>query len=90
MLAGIQRRYDSPVIFMVKDFVVHVCLSGIFRGLGDKKKPLKAAFMAWMDCRCIDSVVIMVQEGMGGCFDGFCTYRFYGGGGQVVVKGGEG
>lgn len=37
MLAGGQRRYDRLVIFMVKDFVVHVCLSGIFRGLGDKK-----------------------------------------------------
>lgn len=46
--------------------------------------------MAWMDCRCIDRVVIMVQEGMGGCFDGVCIYRFYGGGGQVVVKGGAG
>lgn len=44
MLTGIQRRDDSPVIFMGKDFVVHVCLSGIFRGLGDKKKPLKGCF----------------------------------------------
>lgn len=46
------------------------------RGWGDKKKPLKAAFMAWMDCRCSDRVVIMVYEEMGGCFDGVCMYRF--------------
>lgn len=29
----------------------------------------------------------MVQEGMGGWFDGICMYRFYGGGGPVVLRG---
>lgn len=91
---GGQRHFDSPVIFMVKDCVVRVWLWCFFGGWGDKKRKktsLKAAFMGWMDCRCSDRVVIMVLEGRrGDCFDGVCMYRFYGGGGQVVLKGGAG
>lgn len=63
---------------MVKDCVVLVCLLGIFRGWGRQKKTLKAAFMVWMDYRCIDRVVIMKREGMGGCLMGSVCISFMG------------
>lgn len=50
-------------------------------GWVDKIKPLKAAFTVWMDCRCIDRVVIMVREdggwrlGFQGGVDGVCMLR---------------
>lgn len=64
------------LFFIVKERVALACLSSIFGGMGggDQKKPLKAAFTVWMDCRCIDRVVIMVREdgGWRGVVDGVC------------------
>lgn len=48
----------------------------MFQGAGREEKPLKATFTAWMGCRCIDRVVIMVQRGVGGVFMGFCCGSF--------------
>lgn len=55
-----------------------------FRGWGGGKKPLKATFTAWMGCRCIDRVVIVLQWGMGEFSWVSVADKFYGGGGQVT------
>lgn len=74
-----------------------MCLRWLFFLGGGKTKrqktSLKSAFMAWMNCRCSHRIVVMVKEAVGvggGGFDGACMHRFYGGGGQVVLKGGAG
>lgn len=58
---------------------------GVSGGGEGKKKPLKATFPAWMGCRFIDRVVIMVQWGVGRVCSWLSVVdKFYGGGGQVT------
>lgn len=61
-----------------------LCVCWVFQGAGREEKPLKATFTAWMGCRCIDRVVIMVQWGMGVFSWVSVVDKFYGGGGQVT------
>lgn len=61
--------------------MLFLCVCWVFLGGGEtkkNKKTLKAAFMVWMDYRCIDRVVIMEREGMGGCLMGSVCISFMG------------